>query len=243
MPDKRLKDALNKPPAPPGAALQRGTPYQVGQAAAVREPELPPQLGLLSPQLQEYARQYIGARRRSGEALLDAARWLTEARRSAEHGEWQLFLEATSTSSDTAERLLNIHARAIENPQFAEAVARNWLGQSAAALLARPSTPPEIVDQVLQSDTRPTTANIEQHLKAARSAPAPDIPSAGPTQIPQIAEFERKATKSGPNPDQVPPAIRADLIEALARIARREGRDINAVLEDAIEAYRIKRKI
>ena len=44
-----------------------------------------------------------GARQRSGEALLEAARWLSEARAEAQHGEWRVFLEATNTSDDTAE--------------------------------------------------------------------------------------------------------------------------------------------
>jgi len=56
------------------------------------DPELPAQASALSERLQEIARQYIGARQRSGEALLDAARCLSEARAEAQRGEWQIFL-------------------------------------------------------------------------------------------------------------------------------------------------------
>jgi hypothetical protein len=120
---------------------------------------------MLSERLQEIARQYIGARRRSGEALLEAARWLSEARAEAQHGEWYVFLDATSTTEDTADRLLNIHTQAMQNPQFAEAVRTNWIGQSVAALLARPSTPPEVVTEVLNANTPPKVAEVEQKVR------------------------------------------------------------------------------
>lgn len=237
MPDKRLKDALKAPATT--QTIQRGTPYQVGRTPPAQEPELPAQASALRAPLQEIARSYIGARKRSGEALLDAARWLTEARELAEHGEWQLFLDATSTSSDTAERLLNIHARALENPQFADAIARNWLGQSTAALLARPSTPPEVIDEVLQSDEAPTKVSVEQRLKAGKPHPAPvrDVPPTQPAQIPHSAEFDAPSISPPPVSAAQSPRIRADLIETLTRIALKEQRDINAVLEDAIKVY------
>ena len=64
---------------------------------------------VLSQPLQALADQYLSARRRSGEALLEAAQALAQARALARHGEWYRFLEATQTSAATAERLLNIH--------------------------------------------------------------------------------------------------------------------------------------
>jgi hypothetical protein len=145
---------------------------------------LPIAAGVLSERLQEIARQYIGARRRSGEALLEAARWLSEARAEAQHGEWYVFLDATSTTEDTADRLLNIHSQAMENPQFAEAVRSNWIGQSVAALLARPSTPPEVIADVLNADVPPKVADVEQKVRQARSKP-----KQAEVQIPQIAGF------------------------------------------------------
>jgi hypothetical protein len=137
--------------------------------------------------MQEIARRYLGARRRSGEALLDAARWLSEARAEAQHGEWQVFLEATSTSDDTAERLLNIHTQAMQNPQFAESIRTNWIGQSVASLLARPSTPPEIIGDVLASPEPPTVAEVQRKIRQAR----PVTPASEPTadQNPRIADF------------------------------------------------------
>jgi hypothetical protein len=57
--------------------------YPISTRAA--DTVLPIAAGVLSERLQEIARhrQYIGARRRSGEALLEAARWLSEARAEA----------------------------------------------------------------------------------------------------------------------------------------------------------------
>lgn len=153
--------------------------------------ELPTLAGTLSERMQEIARQYIGARRRSGEALLEAARWLSEARAEAQHGEWSVFLEATNTSDDAAERLLNIHTQAMQNPQFAESVRTNWIGQSVAALLARPSTPPEIVGEVLASPEPPTVAEVQKKIRQTRrSAPAAEpARDLGEANNPQIADF------------------------------------------------------
>jgi hypothetical protein len=181
-----LIGAGNTPAPTPPADIRRGAAYQVGAPPAQTEPELPPQIGGLSAPLQEIARKYIGARRRSGDALLEAARWLSEARNTAQHGEWQLFLEATGTTADTAERLINIHTQAMQNPQFAESVARNWLSQSAAALLARPSTPPEVITEALNADAPPSVAKIGQRIRQAKTQPTQ--PEAN--QNPQIAEFE-----------------------------------------------------
>ena len=140
---------------------------------------LPEQAGMLTPRLQDIARQYLGARRRSGEALLDMCHWLNEAKLLAKHGEWKIFLEATGTSDDTAERLLNIHRLAQEHPQFAEAIRANWLTQSAAALLARESTPPELIDEVLSESERPTKAGIEARVRKPK-----------PAQNPHSADFD-----------------------------------------------------
>jgi len=149
-------------------------------------PELPAQAGALSERLQEIARQYIGARQRSGEALLDAARYLNEARAEAQHGEWQGFLEATGTSDDAAERLLNIHRQAMQNPQFAESIRTNWIGQSVAALLARPSTPPEVVAEVLESPTPPSVAEVQKKLRQSQPQSAKNLAE---PKNPQIADF------------------------------------------------------
>lgn len=131
----------------------------------------------LSIRLQDIARLYIHARRRSGEALLEAARWMSEARKEAKHGEWQYFLKVTATSPDTAERLINIHNQATQNSAFADAIRNNWLSQSAAALLARPSTPPELILQVLEVGQSVSTTELQKRIKQHN-------------QKPQIAEYE-----------------------------------------------------
>jgi len=124
----------------------------------------------LSPLLQEIARQYVAARRKSGEALLDMAKHLTAAREACEHGEWGRFLEATQTSDDWAERLLNIHQAAERDPRFAEAVRTNFLSPTVAGLLSRESTPPAIVDQALSAAEPPTTRQIEKSYAHSKSA-------------------------------------------------------------------------
>jgi hypothetical protein len=181
MADKRtLQNALRQKPQ----EIQRGTPYQVGLAALPQQPALPERAGALPEPLQVIARQYIGARRRSGEALLDAARWLHEARTMASHGDWKIFKEATGTSDDTAERLLNIHIQAMQNPQFADAIARNWLTQSAAALLARPSTSPALIDELLAAPAPPTKASIEARLRKPKPAQNPHSADFAGTALP-----------------------------------------------------------
>jgi len=187
---KNVQRIAGKQVQAPKDDRQPTIPYPISTRAG--DPELPAQAGMLSERLQEIARQYIGARRRSGEALLDAARWLSEARAEAQYGEWQVFLEATNTSDDTTERLLNIHTQAIQNPQFAESVRTNWIGQSVAALLARPSTPPEVVNEVLASPEPPTVADVQKKIRQARSdAPARPAPNVdlGRAKNPQFADF------------------------------------------------------
>lgn len=123
----------------------------------------------LSQSLVRLAEQYITARRRSGESLLEAAGYLAEARAVAKHGEWLPFLAATGTTPATAEQLLNIHERAAFDRLFAEAVKSNWLNQSTAALLARPSTPQDVIDQALTADAPPTMTSIREDISQARN--------------------------------------------------------------------------
>ena len=193
--DKYAKQGIAPPAIPEQPAIQHGMPFQVSIQAQDHALELPAQAEGLSEKLQDLARHYIGARHKTGVALLESARWLSEARVQAQHGEWQLFLEATGTSADMAERLLNIHTLAMHNPHFAESVARNWLGQSAAALLARPSTPPAAIDAVLAGDAPPDTASVGRVIRKMRraevvaggeSAPAANVET---IQNPQIADF------------------------------------------------------
>jgi hypothetical protein len=131
----------------------------------------------LSQPLQALAERYLTARRRSGEALLEAALALAEARALARHGEWYRFLAVTRTSAATAERLLNIHRLARENLQFAGFVRDNWVGVSVAGLLARPSTPPIIIERVAAGQLAPTMEAVQSAIDAVEaqvSAPQPD---------------------------------------------------------------------
>jgi len=187
----KLTDRITAP------TLKIGTRFTVGQRADLDGTALPAQAGALPEPLQVIARNYIGARRRSGEALLDMCRWLNEAHELAKHGEWKIFLEATSTSDDTAERLLNIHRLAMANTQYADAIARNWLTQSTAALLARESTPPELVDQALSAPEPPTKRQIESSIRVTKIRTGADFDDAPPPP-------ERRGTRLGPG--QPPPA-------------------------------------
>lgn len=162
--------------------------YPISTQAAEAEPV---NTSMLSTHLQEIARLYVQARRRSGEALLEAARWLHDARAVAKHGEWSIFLEATATSSDTAERLINIHEQAMLNPRFAEAISNNWMGQSVAALLARPSTPPEVVEQILEDGEAVSVSEVRQRIKQHQQNPQiAEFETPTQPEKPQIAEFE-----------------------------------------------------
>lgn len=134
----------------------------------------------LTTELQGIARRYLTARRRSGESLLEAARWLSKAREQAAHGEWQVFKRVTGTSDDTAERLLNIYAMAQQIPDFAEAVANDWIGQTAASILARPSTPAQAIDAVLQCDQPPSLTDVRRIIRQSRALPDPDSSSIYP---------------------------------------------------------------
>jgi hypothetical protein len=225
--------------------------YPISTRAA--DTVLPAEAGVLSERLQEIARQYIGARQRSGEALLEAARWLSEARAEAQHGEWRVFLEATNTSDDTAERLLNIHRQAMQNPQFAESIRVNWLGQSVAALLAQPSTPPEIVAEVLDSPEPPTVVGVRKKIsqgrqKSAGPQPARDL---GEAQNPQIADFDGASENPSVRVVEAPTAEHllrmlqdaAVLLQAIASIANaipatRAADQSMILIEQAVETIR-----
>ncbi|KPV52328.1 hypothetical protein SE17_16180 [Kouleothrix aurantiaca] len=180
-----LKDKIKARTTP-----AKGQAYAVG-ADLIPTPELPEQAGALSEPLQVIARNYLNARRRSGEALLDAARWLSEARATAQHGEWLLFLEATGTSTTTSDRLLDIHAEATRSPQFAERVASNWLTFTAAAEIAAPSTPESVKQELLSAPESPSRADVQKarrEFKFPTVGNLPEAPTAAPAPPPQAPE-------------------------------------------------------
>ncbi len=166
---KRLQDALRPSPVETvQEPEQREESYELSVHRPSDEMLLSPEASTLNAQLQEIARLYVGARRRSGEALLEAARWLSEARRIADHGEWKVFIEATGTSEATALRLLNTHNLVMRNPQVRELVARDWISPSVAALLARPSTPEEVIEEVIESDIPPRVTDVQNAIRKIR---------------------------------------------------------------------------
>lgn len=142
-----------------------GSPLQHPLGLDPSEVSLPPEARKLGERLLDIARNYILARRRRGEALLDAASWLNEARTVADEGRWYLFLDVTGTSPDVAERLLNIHLAASRDARFAEAVINGHLNQTVAGLLARPSTPLEVVDVLLESDAPPRVSDVQRAIR------------------------------------------------------------------------------
>lgn len=134
----------------------------------LEEVTLPAEASKLGHELMEIARNYLVARRRRGEALLDAATWLSQARSIADEGRWYLFLEVTGTSHDVAERLLNIHLAAQRDSRFREAVISGHFNQSVAALVARPSTPPSVLDTMLESECSPRISDVQRAMQTVQ---------------------------------------------------------------------------
>ena len=171
-------------------------------------PKLPPQIATLDAPLQALALRAISARRRRGEALLEAARWLHEAHTHAQTGEWDVFLETTGTSRDTAEQLLNLHIQTMRNPRFAELIRSNWLHPSAAMLLAHPATPPDVIDAVLATTKPLTVAAVAQQIRAARGVEPPPAPSSlmatGEELALSLPKGARKLRPTTPPPTPAP---------------------------------------
>ena len=67
-------------------------------------------------------------------------------------------------------------------PAFGEAVRNNWINPSVAGLLARSSTPPEVVAEVVSGPKQPKMADVERKIKQARQLK-------GEGQIPHSAVF------------------------------------------------------
>lgn len=149
----------------------------VPAAIVAVEPATPALPGALSASLQQIARDYLGAKRRMEEALLEAARYLSEARAACQHGEWGVFLTATRTSEGTAKRLLDIHAAAQRSEAFTDAVQRG-LSATTAAELAQPSTPADLLERLLTQETLPTLEEVRQAKGATKSAKLADLPPA-----------------------------------------------------------------
>lgn len=141
---------------------------------------------VLSPEMQIIACNYIAMRAKAGEALLQAARYLAQARATAKHGEWGMFLAATNTSEDWAVRLLRIAEDAERDPRIAEAIRTNFLSLSTAYELS--SAPPDVQSRLLESTEPPTRKQIRDEKQAANPAPV-RIFTDPPAETPTDAEF------------------------------------------------------
>ncbi len=81
---KQKRESIRSLIAPSPAEAQTSAPsapasiYQLSTAAPPSE--LPAEAQGLGAQLYDLARRYVGARRRSGEALIETGCWLSEAR-------------------------------------------------------------------------------------------------------------------------------------------------------------------
>jgi hypothetical protein len=171
----------------------------------------------LSPTLQSIARNYIGARSRAGGAILDAARYLAEARAAAKRGEWSVFLESTGTQEDTATRMLAIARRAADDQQYARAISDGRLALTAAFEIL--SAPAETQQRAIESDTPTPISTIRAEKQAAKLrnvaefAPAPDLPTGSDAKHQQAIDA----------------ILRQPLTSASAQQAYDHAREIHAV--------------
>lgn len=133
-----------------------------GQGFAVNAIALPEQAGVLSATMQQCARRALAADRKGGEALLEKAAALAEARQAAAPGEWGTFLEAINVHERAAQRLIAIHERATNDAAFREGVQRGWLSFSVAALVAHAEA--SLLEQLLLQEEPPTRSQIETLL-------------------------------------------------------------------------------
>ena len=183
--DGRYKQEQAMPAIQTRGAPKKSTPLSPAATASAA-----PDPGLLSTPLQDLARRYVAARERAGTALLEMAAALAEARQQAQHGEWYTFLKTIGASEDWADRLLDIHRQASENPAFADAVRRNFLSPTTAALIARPSTPPAVVEAVLQAPEPPSKRQVEEQIQKARGVESKSRTGAGFEKAPTPDDTE-----------------------------------------------------
>jgi hypothetical protein len=188
-------------PAQPAATVvtipaERVAPYPLSTGVAPDLIILPDEAHALPAPLQEIARHYITARRRTGEAILDAARWIFEARQQADHGQWLLFLRVVGTSSDSADQFRYIHEYAQQFPAFADAVRSGFLNQTAAVTAAKAFNTVKDVDmqqrmiaEILDSDESPKARDVQAIVQRVRKDASP-LREIASEQIPIKSEFD-----------------------------------------------------
>lgn len=151
----------------------------------------------LSQEEKDLARTFFTAWRRTGEFLLEAARWMSEARARVSHGNWALWLKEVKVSEDLSEQLRNVWDRAQLHAQFAEAIRMGKINTTTAYLLAPASVPDLLIDEVIAADEPLTTTELRRRLRGARTPTrtprqvidAPAIPTVA--QIPNNSENDR----------------------------------------------------
>lgn len=186
---------------PPPIAISTVPPADEPNAALIEA---------LRPPMRELAVRFVGARRRSGQAILEMGQILAQANDEAQYGEWDDYLEAVDLSDDTARKLMQIYRVAADDAAFADGVRRNWFQQSVAMRIVRERDPRrrrEVIDTLLSPDRaeRPTDAEAGSVIRHVRQR------HSGGAGTP--AEAPRAAGGGEITPSEPPGAERAVVLE------------------------------
>lgn len=176
-----------EPPIVRGSGYRLSTAVEMADAAAT---------ALLPTALQDRARRYVAARRRSGDALLEAVAELAAAREEAQHGAWGIFLEAIGLDDATARAQIRIHEAAAADPLIADRIRTGWLSEATARELL--PAPPEVRAEILAQPDPPTRQAIREK-KARDRAPAPDLPAPA-----ELVEHALRRAAAAPPSDAAP---------------------------------------
>jgi hypothetical protein len=197
-------------------------PFPFSTAVAPHSIQLPPEANELDDPERELARSFLTAWRRTGEFLLEAARWMSEARARVEHGRWGLWLRVVGVSDDLSENLRNLHARANQLPRYAEAVRTGQLGATSAYLLAPASVPDELVMEVLEAPAPIPTKMLERrlrdyrrHRRAGGEMTPAELAAALEHDASQIPRYAESTPRAAPDTGQIPRYAESDPRAAL----------------------------
>jgi hypothetical protein len=158
----------------PSIAIERGAKFAI---------TLPERADILPQALQDIARHYLSARRRSGESLLEAARHLSEARLEAKHGEWAIFLEAIGLDESRARAQIRIHEEAQRDPLFADRIVNGFLSETVARELL--PLPAEAREELLTRETPPTAQDVREAKRVVTPVLEPAVHKFPPDLIAQ----------------------------------------------------------
>jgi len=141
---------------------------------------------ILSESLQERARRYVAARKRSGDALLEAVAELAAARAEADHGTWGIFLAAVGLDESRARAQIRIHEECQLDPELEERIRSGWLSEAVARELL--PAPPEVRAEILARDEPPKLHEVREAKRA--STPVLDQQSGAPDEPPTDDEIQ-----------------------------------------------------